>query len=47
MNIGILIIMAFECVAGIAATLYVAIGLCVYLVWKIMRKLTTGKSLIA
>lgn len=47
MNIGILLVMIFECVAGIAATLYVAIGLVVYFVWKVLRKITTGKSLIA
>lgn len=47
MNIGILIVMIFECVAGIAATLYVAIGLVLYLGWKIIRKITTGKALIA
>lgn len=47
MNIGILIVMIFECVAGIAATLYVAVGLVAYLIWKIARKITTGKSLIA
>lgn len=47
MNIGILIIMIFECVAGFAATMYVAIGLVAYFIWKVMRKITTGKSLIA
>lgn len=47
MNIAILLIMIFECVAGIAATLYVAIGLVLYFAWKVLRKLTTGKSLIA
>lgn len=47
MNIAILLIMIFECVAGIAATLYVAIGLVLYFTWKVLRKLTTGKSLIA
>lgn len=47
MNIGILIVMIFECVAGVAATLYVAIGLVAYLVWKIIRAVTTGKALYA
>lgn len=47
MNIGILIVMIFECVAGIVATLYVAIGLVAYLVWKIIRAVTTGKTLYA
>lgn len=47
MNIAILLVMVFECVAGVAATLYVAIGLVLYLAWKIIRKVTTGKALIA
>lgn len=47
MNIGILLVMAFECIAGVAATLYVAVGLVLYLAWKIIRAVTTGKNLYA
>lgn len=39
MNIGMLLIIIFECVAGVASTLYIVVSMFAVLGYKIFRKI--------
>lgn len=45
MNLLILLMIILETVLGVAATMYVVIGLPVYIVWKFMHKAKTGEPI--
>lgn len=46
MNLLILLMIILETILGVSATLYVVIGLPVYIVWKVLYRAKTGETLL-